>query len=300
VNRFSPQIRYDLRNPSRLSELPRRPDVEPEQAPAPTPSLWLYTLLTLAGSLMLVMALQNGAKIADILVNLGTGLLAAVVILILVDRRLRRSELAAIRGIPHSLKVQLFLLNPFERQIYRYTEAFLASALPRLKNVTARPELDTPERLIDTGLLLLGNPGAGKTTWLQSIAAQRADLFIRNPKEKKSPILFPMRSWLPDRTLVEVLHEHMARFARIKMRTFRRGMSKGRFLLILDGVDEATIPYYVLSSEFEDLRKRFPNTPLTISSRPDRTVPTWSGLAIHNMSPPTAAEIAEFKLRMGL
>ena len=283
-----------------MEELPRRPDVEPDQILTPPPSLWLYASLTLAGVGMLLIAVQKGAHLSDILVNFGTGLLATVLILTLVDQRLRRSELTAIRDIPRSFKVKLFLLGIGEREVYRYTEAFLASALQRLKNVTRRPELDEYAPLIEAGFVLLGKPGSGKTTWLQTMAVERAKIFIKDPKENRSPILFPMRTWVPDQTLVEALVEHMNRFNRITMKAFQRGMRKGRFILILDGVDEVeTVRYSVLQEQLKKLQKDFSSIPITMSSRPDLPTPL-SQLRVVNLSPPTGAEVAEFKLRMHL
>src|SRR5207237_3739910 len=101
-----------------------------------------------------------------------------------------------------------------------------------------RSELDKHASLLDSGFVLLGKPGVGKTTCLQSVAAARAQAFLTNPKMNKAPILLPLRSWLPDRTLEEALREHMAGFSPLSPRTFHQGMKNARFIVILDGADE--------------------------------------------------------------
>ena len=283
-----------------MAELPRQSDVVPEQPPAPPPSIGLYAGLAAIGGLMLAIALRGDAKLSDALVNLGTGLLEAVAILILVERRFRRSEVTAIKGLPRSLKVFLFLVRPSERQIYRYTRVFLAHVEPRVKDVQDRPELDKHSNLFESGGVLLGKPGSGKTTWLQSISATRAQTFLADPQANKAPILFPLRNWLPDRTLEEALREHVTGFSPLSVRNLRRGMKNARFLVILDGADEASGRISPsLKDQLAVLGDLYPKVTWVVSSRPYRLSPVNLS-AVVNISPPTPEEIADFKRRMHL
>ena len=133
-----------------------------------------------------------------------------------------------LRDLPRSIGVRFFLLRPSERQIYHYTRVFLAKVEPRLKGINARPELDKYASLMDTGGLLLGDPGSGKTTWLQALVAGRASMFLQRPQSTKAPILIPARSFFPGRSFFQVLHEHVSGFAPISER-FMRALQKGRF-----------------------------------------------------------------------
>jgi hypothetical protein len=171
-----------------LPELPRQADVVPDQHMVPPPSLWLYFTLVMIGASMLGIALKNDAKPSDVLVNLGTGLLETVAILILIDRRLRQSEMATLKNLPRSVSVLFFLVWPSERQIYRYTRGFLAHLQRRVKNFAPRPEFSQHASTVENGFVLLGKPGCGKTTWLQSIANERSATFLKNPQAHKAPV----------------------------------------------------------------------------------------------------------------
>jgi hypothetical protein len=283
---------------SNVEDLPRQANVVPDQIfGAPTPSLWLYTFLAILGAAMLAIALHGKATTADILVNLGTGLLEAVAILIFIDRRLRRTDVQAIRGIPRSIGLSLFLLRPSERQIYKYTRAYLKRVLPQLKDTAPRPELEKHASLIDKGFVLLGKSRFGKTTWLQSVVAERAKRFITSPQACRAPILFPLTSWLQDRTLEEALCEHMSGFSPVSLRALRRGLKNQRFLIVLDGADEAFWITNQLREQVATLRQAYPNVPVTVSSNPERPTPV-DGLEVVNVDPPTDEELTAFLQRV--
>ncbi len=203
----------------------------------------------------------------------------------------------AIRGIPRSIGLTLFLLRPSERQIYGYTRAYLKRILPQLKNTAPRPELEKHAWLIDKGFVLLGKSRFGKTTWLQSVVAERAKCFITSPQSCKAPILFPLGNWLEDRTLEEALCEHMSGFSPVSLRSLRRGLRNGRFVIVLDGADEAFWITQQLREQVASLRKNYPNVPVTVSSNPERPTPV-DGLEVVNVDPPTDEELVAFLRRV--
>ncbi len=89
--------------------------------------------------------------------------------------------------------------------------------------------------------------------------------------------------------------EYLNKFSRIKKKTFEAAMSKGRVLLILDGIDEAYfIEYPILSNQLTGLREKFSNVPMTMSSRPGLPSPV-SHVETMNMNPLTDSEISAFK-----
>ncbi len=68
---------------------------------------------------------------------------------------------------------------------------------------------------------------------------------------------------------------------------------------MLDGVDEVGIGFETLVTRLREFIEQFSSVPLTISSRPDWPIPI-SGMRAVNITPPTAKEISEFKMRLRL
>jgi hypothetical protein len=245
------------------------------------------------GGAFLTAALNDGATAADAMVNIGSGLLEAVAILLLVERRLRQSEVAAILNIPRSVGVSAFLLWPNERKLYRYTRTFLTQLEPVLAGTFPVKGMEQHAAKFDANMLLLGPGGSGKTTWVQLQAAKRARSFLRAPKESKTPVIFPMRNWLPDRTLEQALEEHVARFSTLGSRAFRKAMKNARFLVVLDGADERPknmIPG--ISNQFDELRKKYPDVPWVVTSRSDRPNPVDIKTVV-TMEQPTDEEVEQ-------
>jgi hypothetical protein len=281
-----------------LPELPRRIDVLPDQRTAPMPSLWLYLALVLLSGSMLAFALRSGVGAPDVLVNLGTGLLETVAILVLIDRRLRQSELSSIKSLPRNVGLLIFLMRPTERQLYRYARRFLMELQRKVRDFDPRPELSQHQSKVDQGFVLLGKRGVGKTTWLQSVAIDKSAAFLKDPTTNRAIVLLPVSSWLPDRTLEEALVEHLSGFSRMTIRAFRRAMRRARLTIILDGADEASrLLSPALGEQLKALRLKYPRVAWVVSASSEYPTPTDLQPVV-NVSPPSDEEIAEFARRM--
>ena len=92
---------------------------------------------------------------------------------------------------------------------------------------------------IDGKLLILGAPGAGKTTMLLSLAEQLVVGALQNP-QTTIPIVFELSTWKDDGQsirdwLVEQLCEN---FGRSKRKVYGQWLDRGVLLPLLDGLDE--------------------------------------------------------------
>lgn len=256
-------------NVSALSELKRQPDPQPPDViPAQAPSLFLYLVLLIIASFLILLAFNvKQPDWAGILVNLSTEIIGAIVILVIVDRRLRRSELRAIREYAETSSV--WFASLFSREIstaISYSKVFGL----QLRKIQPKPYIERPalETLLDKytqGFLLYGDAGSGKSTLLQRIAAKQAKSVIRHPRRERIPILFPMRLW-SNGNLLEQVWQEMCRYSPVKRHMFDRWLASGRALVIFDGLNESLKPELALR-EIEDLRNRYPNISLIVSFR---------------------------------
>ena len=232
-------------------------------------------------------------------ISLAASLIAAVVVLVFVDRRLRAAEIQQIRRAPRTLGYKaLLVISPRHRQLHRYARAFLAALQPAIEAKIVPRDLKKLLPADGLGFVLLGNAGTGKTTRLQMLAADWAREFLASPT-KKAPVLFPLRSWLPDRTLKEAIFEHLNGFSHVWRWCFERTLRDGKAILILDGADEIFMqerPNF--SNEFPGLRTAFPAITWIVSSRPAMPTPV-ADLPQINLSPLTEDEMQEIVRRLG-
>ena len=86
-------------------------------------------------------------------------------------------------------------------------------------------------------LLILGEPGTGKTTLLLELAWQTIQRAQADPAFP-IPVVFKLSSWTPERSLAEWLVEELRRNYYIPHRVSRAWVEQGQLLLLLDGLDE--------------------------------------------------------------
>jgi predicted NACHT family NTPase len=85
--------------------------------------------------------------------------------------------------------------------------------------------------------LLYGGPGSGKSTTLQRIAIRQIEKLIHHPQSERIPIFLPMRSCTED-SLYDQMWKLVRRYAKVKQVRFDHWLENGRFVVILDGLDE--------------------------------------------------------------
>jgi len=88
-------------------------------------------------------------------------------------------------------------------------------------------------------------------------------------------MLLPLRKWLSDRSLEEALYEQVNSFGRMSHRCFQKTLALGQAIGIFDGMDEVyekmTPGFY---QQFNDIRKAYPQTAWSVSSRPSVPAPS--------------------------
>lgn len=247
----------------------KQPDPQPPIALGEhSPSLSLYVvLLVVAGILILLAFSVQQPDWAGLSVNLATEIIGAVIILIIVDRRLRSSELKAIRDYAESSSVRFAsIFSPDIRDVLRYAKA-LDNELGRIrpKPYFERSILESLFERQPSGFLLCGVAGSGKSTLLQAIALKQVENVLRRPQSEKIPIFFPARLWR-DGKISDQVWELARQYSKLKKERFYKWLARGRLVLILDGLDESAQPKVMLQ-KIRELKARYPDTVLVASCR---------------------------------
>jgi hypothetical protein len=282
------------------SILSKQPDPRPALALGEqTPSIALYfVLVVFAFVLILVAFMLKEPDWAGTSINLATEILGAVIILIVVDRRLRRRELQTILGYAETTSMRfLSLFSAGIRDTRLYAKAF-QSELQRIrpKPYFERPDLESLFDRYPEGFLLSGQAGIGKTTLLQSIALKQVSRTIRQPKREKIPVLFPMRFWSDDtNVLAEQIWKTVRSYSELKRKRFYRWLEISRLIVIIDGLNEATKPDLALEA-LKMFKAKYPNISLIVSCRShflERDL-TFLGLQTFEMPGLTKEDRAKF------
>lgn len=242
----------------------------PEQVSAPPPSLVLYVaLIAIAAALLFASHASGGIDESGLFVNLASDIIGAVLILLLVEHRLRRRELSAIRHAPRT--AGLYIAIAFSsrlREIVVYARV-LAERLDAVAepHYLPRPALETAlaER-IETGAVLVGGASTGKSTLLQRLARKQAIEALRNPRSARVPVILAPRGW-NQRTASEALFETMRSYCAVSAKTFWGLARRGRLLCVFDSVDEAFSPAARLEA-IGEFRRTYPGNAVFLSTRP--------------------------------
>lgn len=247
----------------------KQPDPQPSIALGEySPSFSLYVvLLVVAGILILLAFSVQQSDWAGLSVNLATEIIGAVIILIIVDRRLRSSELEAIRDYAESSSVRLAsIFSPDTRDILRYAKA-LDDELGRIrpKPYFERSALESLFEKQPSGFLLCGVPGSGKSTLLQAIALKQVENVLHHPQSEKIPIFFPARLW-KDGKISDQVWEVARQYSKLKKERFHKWLAQGRLVLILDGLNESAQPKVMLQ-KIQELKAQYHGTVLVASCR---------------------------------
>lgn len=253
-----------------------RPVLEEHQpdavAPAQHPSLRLYGAISVVAALFVVaaFAIKGEPDWPGLFLNVSAGLISALVVLIVVERRLRQSDLRTLRQVPIRTQMSaLSLLSRSVRAAKKYAIAHLEALDPLLSTYIEIPELTQLEPRLLSGCNLLGAPGMGKTVWMQSVVARHARAFLESNGKAKVVILFPLRQWQKSKTLEEAIIDHVMSFASCSKGAAQKALLNQTSTILLDGYDEIFMQDRFIGSDYEKLRNKYSKVSISASSRPN-------------------------------
>lgn len=213
--------------------------------PVPSPSILLYVLLLSLAVVLLFAALTSGTQDwPSFFLNLASEIVGAIIILVVVERRFRSSELRVIQRAPQTTKLYLAtLLSRDVRQTVGYVRVLSAQMDAVWKpHHLLRPQIEaTLAAKIPEGFVLIGQAGTGKTTLLHRLVRGQAADVMREPRKARIPVLVSVLRW-SEGDAKDALFEAMQSFYPVSVRTFQRVVQKGKLLCIFDGIDEAIQP----------------------------------------------------------
>lgn len=282
-----------------ISNTPQ-PEPTPPVQGGPSPSLWIYFALIIVSGAFVLGAFQMEHKMdwPAILLNLASDLIVTVIILVVIDRRLRAQELATLRRLPvMTTRRFIWLVSPTRRLGHRYACSLLVALEPLLTGKLELQGFAALEDKVRKGFVLLAGAGEGKTTWTQFAAANLSRKYIAYESEGRVPILFSLVRWLPDRTLHEALHETFASYAPCARWLFNRLLNSGHVVVLLDGYDELWQRDLPFDHQLKQLRAEFPAVSWTLISRSDKPTPSDLG-ETEPLTPPTHDELQAIRRRL--
>lgn len=247
----------------------------PEPRPELAPSLKTYAVLLLAAAALALLPLSLGGQSywGSLLANLATELLGAVVILIIVERRLRAGELDTFRALREAVAVLLMSKARFLRPLLSDERAtlwyvrILRRQLCKIQppHYLARPHLEHILETYPTGCVLCGPSGSGKTTLVQRLVMSLSERFLADPSTPV-PVLLPMSRHAPGVPLMPFILNTVEAYFPVRERALRGWMAGSSLALFLDGLDEDEDREAALG-ELQQLRGSHPKVIVIISSR---------------------------------
>jgi hypothetical protein len=249
--------------------LGRQSDPEPpDYLPPRPPSLVLYAILFASALALATLSFfVNSQNVGGLLANLATELAGAILILLIVERRIRASEMRYLRALPGTTRETFSeWLSPEVRQVKTYARVFAA----QLNSIS--PDVYVPVAEIESevmahrerGCVLTGH--GGKSVQLQRLASRQLSEVLRRPRSARVPVLVPVHKW-DEGDAVDVLRATMQSYAPVSDRIFFRLLKRGRLLCIFDGLDDSLTPRETVGM-LQGFHESNPSTPLIVSTRP--------------------------------
>ncbi|MEM9274484.1 MAG: hypothetical protein AAGA80_16185 [Cyanobacteria bacterium P01_F01_bin.143] len=136
-----------------------------------------------------------------------------------------------------------------------------------------RRVLNSDEKIIDIfneqgTLLILGEPGAGKTTALELLFRDLVRIAEDNPN-KPIPIIFNLSSWNGKQRIVNWLVQQFHKgIYLIRPKISKPLIENENLVLLLDGLDEVRLEYQALCIQaINEFRREYTNTEIVVCSR---------------------------------
>lgn len=138
---------------------------------------------------------------------------------------------AGVLGADSRYPAEIYVEQRAEVRIHLYREK-LESALAEMRVLLTDPE--------PRFLLVLGDPGAGKTFLLRRLARLLGDAHLQDSASAPAPVLVEMRNLEKSRDLDKLLAQHFQspESGAIRVDAFRYLLSEGKAVLLFDGFDE--------------------------------------------------------------
>jgi len=285
------------------SILPVNPDPQPDPSPPAeargySPSLWLYAALVFFAVLFLTLAFRMDHRDwPGFLVNLSSEIIGALIILILVDHRLRARDVRLLRGFKETTAMTLRRMVSREmHHIVAYARILdhQLEAIGRPYYVP-RPGLDHKlEASKSKGFILTGASGSGKSVTLQRFVRHQVEDLLMHPGTSPIPVIVPCRNW-KDPDVTEILKHTLQGYHNVPGRLIDKWLLRGRLMCVFDCVDELTVNP-ALAAKIDDLRRSYPLNKVIVS-----TWPVWlksgylHGLNRIDVPPFTADEIRRIR-----
>jgi predicted NACHT family NTPase len=114
------------------------------------------------------------------------------------------------------------------------------------------------------GLVLIGPPGTGKTTFMHFMVREQAKEVLEQPRTAQVPILVSATKW-GERDAVDVLRTTMQSYYPVPDRTFTRLLKRGRLMCFFDSLDETPTSDAFLA-KLKMFHLEYPNNPLILST----------------------------------
>jgi NACHT domain-containing protein len=254
---------------SEVVRLPPQPPISPPTVPAAPPSLGLYAVLIITSSALIAVAFTFGrADWPGLLVSLATNLIAAVIVLLAIERRLRPNDAAALAALGRTTIERLSLLPFRDARVLTLYGLTLRNRI----DLTTRPfkfdrratELELLQKSRQ-GVILSGLAGTGKTTILRGAALRAADQLLRRPLRAPVPVFIQLRTLGSDELRLAI-ERSINSFAVVPAGVIDRVIRNGRLLCLLDGLDEAPQPE-VTAAHIAEFHAAIPRVALIIATR---------------------------------
>ncbi len=266
----------------------KHPDPHPPiSTPELFPSLRLYVVLFLFAIILIVVAFLINIDVPGLALNLATEIIGAIIILIVVEQRIRSDELQGIQGY---LTTVLDVLNP-RMWRYRGLRLYATILFEQLKAIEPQPYVSRPQyedllRKHPNGFILIGSPGVGKTVLMQRFAQSAARDLRDNPRISPIPVYVAMNTW-HDRPFLDHVYDVMSSYHPISRKRFFHWLEQRKLLVIADGLDECR-DMRIAIDELNQLCMRYTNLRLVMSSRPYADTPNLLKVVLSGISEPEA------------